>query len=238
MRARPCRTTGVLRISGKKVELIDTVAMGEQVAHVRFTPDGKRALAAKFPGHKIAVLDVAGEKVSYNKLDLAVGLWPYNVDVTPDGKLAMSADNGNAGASDGNVDTVSVIDLEASPPRVIDKVVVGDGPEGFVISPTGKLAVAMLLRGSEAAKGAFFYHRNASVVALKIDGKKVTRGNEVEVRGLPEGAVFSQDGRYLYVGNFIDQDISILRVDGDQLVDTGKSLALPGHPASMRGRTH
>ena len=96
----------------------------------------------------------------------------------------------------------------------------------------------MLLRGSEAAKGAFFYHRNASVVALKIDGKKVTRGNEVEVRGLPEGAVFSQDGRYLYVGNFIDQDISILRVDGDQLIDTGKSLALPGHPASMRSRTH
>ena len=42
---------------------------------------------------------------------------------------------------------------------------------------------------------------------MKIDGKKVTRGNEVEVRGLPEGAVFSADGRYLYVGNFIDQDI-------------------------------
>jgi DNA-binding beta-propeller fold protein YncE len=235
---RADNSISVLRIAGKKVELIDTVAMGEQVAHVRFTPDGKRALAAKFPGHKIALLDVAGEKVSYNKLDLPVGLWPYNVDVTPDGKLAMSADNGNAGAADGNVDTVSVIDLEASPPRVIDRVVVGDGPEGFVISPTGKLAVAVLLRGSNSAKDAFFYHRNASVVALKIDGKKVTRGNEVEVRGLPEGAVFSQDGRYLYVGNFIDQDISILRVDGDQLVDTGKSLALPGHPASMRGRTH
>jgi DNA-binding beta-propeller fold protein YncE len=158
------------------------------------------------------------------------------VDVTPDGKLAISADNGNAGAADGNVDTVSVIDLEANPPRVIDKVVVGDGPEGFAISPTGKLAVAVLLRGTNAAKTAFFYNRNATVVALKIDGKKVTRSNEVEVRGLPEGAVFSQDGRYIYVGNFIDQDISILRVDGDQIVNTGKSLQLPGHPASMRGR--
>ena len=228
----------VLRIAARKVELIDTVTLGEQVAHVRFTPDGKRALAVKFPGHKIALLDVNGEKVSYNKLDLPVGLWPYNVDVTPDGRLALSADNGNAGAADGNVDTVSVLDLEADPPRVIDRIVVGDGPEGFVVSPTGRLAVAVLLRGSNAAKNAFFYHRNASVVALKIDGKKVTRGNEVEVRGLPEGAVFSQDGRYLYVGNFIDQDISILRVDGDELVDTGKSLALPGHPASMRGRTH
>jgi DNA-binding beta-propeller fold protein YncE len=228
----------VLRITGKKVELIDTVVIGEQVAHVRFTPDGKRALAAKFPGHKIAFLDVNGEKVTYSKYDVPVGLWPYNFDVTPDGKLAISADNGNSGAADGNVDTVSVIDIEATPPRVIDKVVVGDAPEGFAISPTGKLAVALLLRGTNSAKSAFYYNRNALVVALKIDGKKVTRSNEVEVRGLPEGVVFSQDGRYIYVGNFMDQDISILRVDGDQIVNTGKSLALPGHPASMRGRTH
>jgi DNA-binding beta-propeller fold protein YncE len=227
----------VLRISGKKVELIDTVTIGEQVAHVVFTPDGRRALAAKFPGHKIAFLEVNGEKVSYNKQDVPAGLWPYNVDVTPDGRLALTADNGNSGAADGHVDTVSVIDLEATPPRVIDKVVVGDAPEGFAISPTGKLAVAVLLRGTNASKSAFFYNRNALVVALKIDGKKVTRTNEVEVRGLPEGVVFSEDGRYIYVGNFIDQDISILRVDGDQIVNTGKSLQLPGHPASMRGRT-
>jgi DNA-binding beta-propeller fold protein YncE len=226
----------VLRISGKKVELIDTVVIGEQVSHVRFTPDGKRALATKFPGHKVALLEVDGEKVTYAKYDMAVGLWPYNVDISPDGRLALVADNGNSGAADGQVDTVSVIDLEAKPPRVTEKVVVGDGPEGLAISPTGKLAVALLLRGSNAAKNAFFYNRNGSVVALRIDGKTVTKTNEVEVRGLPEGAVFSQDGRYLYVGNFIDRDISILRVEGDRLVDTGKSRALPGHPASMRGR--
>jgi hypothetical protein len=50
--------------------------------------------------------------------------------------------------------------------------------------------------------------------------------------------VFSGDGKYLYVGNYIDRDITILRVDGDQLVNTGKSLQLPAHPASMRGRAH
>ena len=229
-------SVSVLRIAGKKVELIDTVVIGEQVSHVRFTPDGTRALATKFPGHKVAVLDIAGEKVTYSKYDMAVGLWPYNIDVTPDGRLALTADNGNSGAADGQIDTVSVIDLEAKPPRVIDKIVVGDGPEGLAISPTGKLAVALLLRGSNASKAAFFYNRNGSVVAMKIDGKTVTKTNEVEVRGLPEGAVFSQDGRYLYVGNFIDQDISILRVEGDRIVDTGKSFKLPGHPASMRGR--
>jgi len=49
--------------------------------------------------------------------------------------------------------------------------------------------------------------------------------------------VFSPDGRWIYVGNFLDSDISVLRVDGETVTNTGKLLALPGRPASMRGRT-
>jgi DNA-binding beta-propeller fold protein YncE len=180
---------------------------------------------------------VDGQKVTYTKRDVTVGLWPYNFDITPDGRLALTADNGNSGASDGNVDTVSVVDLEAQPARVIDKVVVGDAPEGFAISPTGKLAVAVLLRGTDSPKNAWFYNRNGSLAILKIDGKKVTKVGEVEVRGLPEGVVFSPDGRWLYVGNFLDSDISVLRVDGDTVTNTGTLVKLPGRPASMRGRT-
>jgi len=46
--------------------------------------------------------------------------------------------------------------------------------------------------------------------------------------------VFSPDGKYLYVGNYMDDDISILKVDGTSVTNTGKSVKLPGHPASMR----
>jgi hypothetical protein len=49
--------------------------------------------------------------------------------------------------------------------------------------------------------------------------------------------VFSPDGRWLYVGNFIDGDLSVLRVDGDTVTNTGTLIKLPGRPASMRGRT-
>ena len=181
------------------------------------------------------MLDIDGEKVTYSKYDMLVGLFPYNLAITPDGKLALTANNGNSGSADGNMDTIAVIDLEATPPRVIDQVAVGDGPEGFAISPTGEIAVAILLRGSNANKSAFFYNRNGSVAVLKIDGKKVTRVGEVEVRGLPEGVVFSPDGKYLYVGNYMDDDVSILKVDGTNVTNTGKSFKLTGHPASMRG---
>jgi DNA-binding beta-propeller fold protein YncE len=232
---RADKSISVLTIHGKEVKLVDTVPMEEQVASVAITPDGKRALATKFPAHKIALLEIDGTKVTYNKYDMPVGLWPYNIQITPNGKLALTADNGNSGAADGHVDTVSVIDLEATPPRVIDRVVVGDGPEGLVISPTGEFAAAMLLLGNNANKNAWWYHRNGGVAVLKIDGKHVTKVGQVEVRGLPEGAVFSPDGQYLYVGNYMDDDVSILKHEGSGYVNTGKSFKLPGHPASMRG---
>jgi DNA-binding beta-propeller fold protein YncE len=230
---RADKSIGVLSVRGTDVKLIDTIDMGDVVSHVTFTPDGKHALAAKFNNHKVSLLDVNGDKVTYTKLDLPTGQWPYNVAVAPSGKIALTSDNGNAGASDGSVDTVSVVDLEAKPPRIIDRVVVGDSPEGLAVSPKGDVAVAVLIGGSDK-KNAYFYHRNGTVAVLRIDGNKVTKVGEVEVGAVPEGAAFTPDGKYLLVGNYLDQDMSILKVDGTKITDTGKRFKLPGHPASMR----
>jgi DNA-binding beta-propeller fold protein YncE len=234
---REDKSIGVLSIKGTEVKLIDTVPMGDVVSHVVFTPDGKRAIAAKFPTHKISFLDVDGEKVTYTKLDIYVGLWPYNLVVHPSGKLALTADNGNAGSSDGSVDTVSVVDLEAKPPRVIDRVVVGDGPEGIAVSPKGDVAVAAILAGSNN-KAAYFHRPNGYINVLRIDGKKVTNINELNVGGLPEAAVFTPDGRHLLVGNYLTEDFSIFSVDGTTVTDTGKRFKVPGHPASARMSPH
>ena len=55
-----------------------------------------------------AGVELAKKAARYDKLDLPTGQWPYNVAVAPSGKIALTADNGNSGASDGSVDTVSV----------------------------------------------------------------------------------------------------------------------------------
>src|SRR5262249_18174888 len=207
--------------------------LGDILSHVEFTPDGKRALATKFNAHKVLLLNVDGDKVTYSKLDLPTGQWPYNVAVAPSGKIALTADNGGAGSSERSGATVSVVDLELDPIRIIDRVVVGDGPEGLAISPKGDVAAAIILAGSNN-KAAYFYRRNGYATILRIDGKKVTKVGEVELGGLPEGAAFTPDGKYLLVGNYLDQDLSILKVDGTTLTDTGKRFKLPGHPASIR----
>jgi DNA-binding beta-propeller fold protein YncE len=223
----------VLSVNDADVKITDTVTLPDSVAHVLFTPDGKHALAVRFPAHKVSVLDIVDGKVSYSKIDLPTGQWPYNVVISPDGKLALTSDNGAAGSSDGNVDTTSVIDLAANPPRITDRVVIGDGPEGLAMSPKGDLAAATILRGSNMKK-AFFHEKNGSAAILKIDGNKVTKTQDIEVGGLPEPIMFTPDGRYILAGNFMSEDFSILKVDGTKVVDTGKRFKLPGHPASAR----
>jgi DNA-binding beta-propeller fold protein YncE len=230
---RADNSISVLSVNGTDVKITDTVTFPDSVAHVMFTPDGKHALAVRFPAHKVSLLDVADGKVTYNKVDFPTGQWPYNVVVSPDGKLALTSDNGGAGSSDGSVDTTSVIDLEAKPPRIIDRVVIGDGPEGLAMSPKGNLAVAAILRGSNMKK-AFFHEKNGSLSVLKIDGKKVTKTQDIEVGGLPEAIMFTPDGKYLLAGNFMTEDFSILKVDGTNVIDTGKRFKVPGHPASGR----
>jgi YVTN family beta-propeller protein len=232
-------TISVLSIDGKTVTVTDTVTVGapaDTVSAVAITPDGKTALAVKPNVDKVAVLTIDNGKVSYDKKnDLPANNYPYNVAITPNGKLALIANTGGGGSSDGNADTVSVVDLEAKPIRIIDHITVGDSPEGLVISPKGDIAVTVEARGSNRSKDTWYYHPAGAVTALKIDGKHVTRVGEAAVGVLPEGAVFSADGSYLYVGNFMDSDLSVFRVNGTQLGDTGKPFKLPGQPASMRG---
>ncbi|GGF38813.1 hypothetical protein GCM10011611_51450 [Aliidongia dinghuensis] len=242
---RADNTVSVLSIAGSEVKLIDTVALApagapnQQLSAVAITPDGKQALVVKSAANSVALLKIDGQKVSYTNYDMTVGVFPYNVQIPPGGHIGIVNVNGGSGASDGQVDTAAIIDMEAAPPRVIDQVVIGDGPEGLAVSPSGKLAISVILNGNgNVPKAAFFHHDHAYLAILKIDGKKVTKVGEAPVGQLAEGIAFSPDGKYLYVGNYLDTDLAVFRVDGTKLTKVGANIKTPGqHPASMRGST-
>ena len=225
-------TISVLKIDGTKVTQTGTVTVSAGVSQVVFTPDGKHALAVRSPDNKVAMLDVDGDKVTYNKVDFPTYPFPYNVVVSPDGKLAITADNGNGGWSDGNMDAVSVIDLEGAHPHVVAHLTVEDAPEGLAMAPNGKFAVVANVNGSNQPQA--WYHKAGSVTVLRINGKSVTVGKTVPVGTLPEAIMISPDSGYVYVGNFTDKDFWILKVNGTDLTDTGKRFKVPGHPASAR----
>jgi DNA-binding beta-propeller fold protein YncE len=105
------------------------------------------------------------------------------------------------------------------------------------MSPAGGYAASLILNGTGGTpKIAFYRHDKSYVALLKIEGKTVRKVGQADVGGLAEGIAFSPDGRYLYVGNFVDGNMDILRLDGDTLTKVA-DFALPGHPASMRGST-
>lgn len=232
---REGKSLTLLGIRGQDVRVLDTLPMGDTVTSVAFTPDGKRALVSKYAVHKIAVVAVADGHVRPDGPDMPIGLYPYTVTVTADGRWGLAGATGNMATSDGNLDPVVVIDLAAAPPRTVDFVTAGDSIEGLVASPRGGTAAASILQGSyDGPKNAWFHHAAGAVTLLATGPGGVKALSSTDVGAFPEGIAYSPDGAYVYAGNFASNSISVLRLEGDRLVDTHADVALPGPPAALR----
>lgn len=233
---RDSRTISVLKIDGGKVTVADTVATGDSIGGIAITPDGRRAIGTKTANHKVVLLKISEVQEVTVERDLWVGLFPWNVSISPDGRTAIVNNIGNAGQSDGSAKTASVIDLAAEVPFVREHVSVGDAPEGVAFSPRGDFAALTILQGSyDAPQSAWFRNPVGKATLLSVAEGKVRVVNSVAVGAFPEGIGFAQDGQHVYVGNYRSNSISILRIDGSgQLVDTRNSVPLSGPPASLR----
>lgn len=231
---RAGKSVSVLSIQGTAVRVVGEVPMEDAVAAVAITPDGRRAFVCKNTASRIAVLDIDGQRVTYDKsLDVPTGFNPYNVAVTPDGRHAIVVNNG---LNNGNVDTLAVIEATGPHPHVIDYLGVGAGPEGFAISPDGRWAVVPLLLGSTAKHSAWHYTRDGAVALVAIgEGGQLRKVNTLPAGAIPEGVAFAPDGSHVYVGNFADRNLQVFRLAEGKLVDTGVKLSLPGQPASIGG---
>ncbi|GLS46041.1 YncE family protein [Methylobacterium brachythecii] len=234
---REGRSVTVLSITGTKVTPIGTVDVGDEAAAVAISPNGQRGFVAKNKAGKIGVLKIEGTSVTYDPAqDMPVGAGVYGIEVTPDARLALTANTG-ATPSDGNADSVSVIDANLGTPKVVDWLGVGDTPESLDIAPDGRHAALAVVRGSAAPQSSPNFGPKGLAVLLTIDADgSVHVTGAAEAGAVPQGVAFSPSGRFVYVGNYVDRTLQVFRVEGDALVATGIKLQLPGQPASLRGR--
>jgi DNA-binding beta-propeller fold protein YncE len=234
---REGKSVTVLSIAGTKVTPIGTVDVGDEAASVAISPNGQRAFVAKNKAGTIGVLKIEGTTVTYDPAqDMPVGAGVYGIEVTPDARLALTANTG-ATPSDGNADSVSVIDANLGTPKVVDWLGVGDTPESIDIAPDGRHAALAVVRGSAAPQSSPNYGPKGLAVLLSIDSDgSVHVTGAAEAGAVPQGVAFSPSGRFVYVGNYVDRNLQVFRVEGDALVATGIKLQLPGQPASLRGR--
>ena len=170
-------TISVLSIEGMRVQSIGkvTLASGADPAHVAFTPDGSRALVTR-GDNRISMLDIKGSSVTLNARELSAGIRPYGLDISPSGQWGVVT---NLGMNQGDADTISLINLEANPPRVVDTVSVGQTPEGIFFSPDGKLIGLTVIDGSNKPKASPFYG-SASYQQYEIKDGRLMRSAEIK----------------------------------------------------------
>jgi DNA-binding beta-propeller fold protein YncE len=218
---------------GGSAKTVGEVPLEQEAAAVAITPDGKRAFVCLNLVNKIAVLAIDGQKVTYDKsMDIPASSNPYNIDVTPDGLYAIVSHTGAGGL---NGDALVVIEATGAHPHVVDLMTPGNGPEGFAVSPDGKWAATPLLLGSGAKHSAYFYTKGGELALMSVGPHgKLTVTDRATLGGLPEGVAFSPNGAYVYVGNYIDNDLQTFRIEGGKLTQVGTNLKLPGQPASLR----
>jgi DNA-binding beta-propeller fold protein YncE len=192
-----------------KVVLCDTGTCGP--SHVAFLPDGKSALVTRDNDHRISFLDVDGAKVTYGRHDVSAGLRPYAIDVSAKGQIAVVA---NVGHGLGDADTVSVIDLKARPPRVVETVSVGPTPEGLKLSPDGKWLAVSVMNGSNKPKSSPFFTDNGLLQIWSVSGSKLTKVTETNTGHWCQGVAWSRSGKAVAVQCMVEGEIQVFQFGG------------------------
>ncbi len=227
-------TVSVFTISGTTVTSAGKVEVGKPDSgprHVVFTPDGKRALVTRDNDNRVAVLSVDGSKVEATKREIASGLRPNAIDVAATGDVAVVANVGISGSGDAT--TISVIDLKADPPRVVNSVSVGVTPEGVKISPDGKFVAVTVMNGTNAAPGSAFYNDNGLLQVWTRTGAQLTKAAELPIGKWCQGVVWSANGKTLLVQCMVEEEITVARFSGKALTKAG-TIKTKGGPAGIR----
>jgi DNA-binding beta-propeller fold protein YncE len=132
---------------------------------------------------------------------------PQAVAVTPDGRLVIVSAPNRYDRAERKVvlgTHLQVIDLEASPPKVEERVELGSHPQAVAISPDGRLLLAATVSGS--------------VAVLGIEDKAISLKELIKLSQRQLGGVsFTHDGKAALVALRDEQGIVVLDVDGDKV---------------------
>jgi DNA-binding beta-propeller fold protein YncE len=229
-------TVSVFTIAGKVLTAAGKIDLGNKdsgPSHVVFAGDGKTALVTRDNDHKISVLSVDGNKVEYTKRDMNAGLRPYGIDVTAKGNYAVVA---NIGVGQGDDDTISLIDMAAKVPHVVNTVTVGQTPEGIKISPDGKYVAVGIMNGSNKPKDSPFFTENGKLIIYARNGRDLTKVAEAPVGKWCQGIAWNKKSSIVLVQCMVEEEIHVFKFTGVTAkgLTKGGTIKTTGGPAGIR----
>jgi DNA-binding beta-propeller fold protein YncE len=212
------------------------LAVSANDAKVRLV-DGVVQVVENPPSDSVAIIDMSGPGPRVRatlRVPTSVAGPPVSVAISPDESIALvtAAQRVDPANPRNQVphNLLTVIDLKADPPVVLQTLTVGNGAAGVSINPAGTLALV-----ANRAEG--------TVSVLTIAGKTVTVGPKIalgEPNSGPSHAVFTPDGKRALVTRDNDHKISVLAIDGTNVTytrrDINAGLRPYGIDISSRGR--
>jgi len=224
-------TVSAFRLNNKKLEPLDKVDLG----NLKSGPSGlgfvsdRVALVSRDGDNMISVLRIDGDKISVDPRPLTTGVRPYTIALSSTGSLAAVS---NMGRGDGDIDTVSLIDLSSEPFRTVETFSVGMLPEGLRFSPDGKFLAVGLQEGTTKPNGSPFQTANGRLAILTVEGKSLRKVTDAPLGHWSQGIAFSKNGETIIVQNMVERTISVFRFDGRQLT-AGTPIAIGAGPAAI-----
>lgn len=226
-------TVSVFTIAGNKLTPAGKIDFGDPKSgpcHAAFTPDGKMALVTRDGDHKISILKVDGDKVTDTKAFMVGGYRPYGVEISAKGDVAVT---GNQGGGQGDLDTISVIDLKSTPPRVVDSITVGQTPEGIAMSRDGNYLAVTVMNGTNRQKKHPAFNDYGLLQIYSINGTSLRKVAEARVGHWCQGAAWSKNNATVMVGCMVEKNLQAFSFNGRKLRPVS-TVALSGGPAGIR----
>ena len=131
-------TVSIFTVQDKRLTRLGKLDTGNKASlpsSIVFLHDGKTALLTRSGDNMVNVLHIDGTNITIDPRPITTGISPYTMDINAAGTLASVS---NMGRGDGDLDTVSLIELTKAPYHVVATVGVPSGPEPHKFSPDGK----------------------------------------------------------------------------------------------------
>jgi len=226
-------TISVFTVAGNKLTPAGKIDLSDPKSgpsHVAFTPDGKSALVTRDGDHRISILSVDGDKVQDSKAFMVGGVRPYSLEISSKGDVAVVS---NQGGGQGDTDTITVIDLKAKPPRVVDTISVGQTPEGVGMSGDGAYVAVTVMNGSNRPKNHPAFNDHGLLQIYSVKGTTLTKVAQATVGHWCQGAAFSKNNKTVVIQCMVEKNLQAFNFDGRNLKSVG-TVPLSGGGAGLR----
>ena len=91
-----------------------------------------------------------------------------------------------------------------------------------------------LQNGTNRPKTHPMHSEHGRLLLFSLQGTKAVKVAEAPTGRNTQGVTFTPDAKYIYVQNYIEEELQVFRVTGTGLEDTGTRIKVKGHPASIR----